>query len=102
MRCSTKWFMFLAKLKRVYDLISTFLGPDAGEEQEGKFLRRSICWRTDVQLVKKMMDEWDMCEAKEVETSGTNDEYDVQNYLTAAMCRRAADELIYLAIIQEN
>ena len=101
--------MFLAKLKRVYDLFSTFRGANAGEEQEGKFLGRSICWRTagftrpeDVKLVKKMMDEWDMCEGKEVETSGTNDEYDVQNYLTAAMCRRAADELINLAITQEN
>ena len=31
---------FLAKLKCEYELASTFLGPDAGEEQEGKFLGR--------------------------------------------------------------
>ena len=36
------------KLESVYDLTSTFLGPGLGEEQEGKFLGRSICWRLDV------------------------------------------------------
>ena len=28
---------FLAKLKSIYDLASTLLGPGPGEEQEGKF-----------------------------------------------------------------
>ena len=30
--------IFLAKLKCAYELTSTFLGPDARQEQEGKFL----------------------------------------------------------------
>ena len=81
---------FFAKLKCVYELTSTFLGPDAGEEQEGMFLGRSICWRTNgvtstgnLKLVKKALDEWDICEAKEVETPGMTEEYDVQSFLNA-------------------
>ena len=38
------WDTFLAKLKFIYDLTSTFLGPGLGEEQDGKFFGRSICW----------------------------------------------------------
>ena len=56
--------IFLVKLKSVYDLTSTFLGPGLGEEQEGKFLGRSICWRLegltwtgDTKLVKAALDE---------------------------------------------
>ena len=76
---------FLAKLKCVYELTSTILGPDAGEEQEGTLLGRSICWRTNGvtwtgnhKLVKEALDEWEMCEATEVETLGMTEEYDVQ------------------------
>ena len=54
-----------------HELTSKFLGPDVGEEQHGKFLGRSICWRTDgltwtgnVKLVKEALDEWDMREAQ--------------------------------------
>ena len=54
--------IFLAKLKSVYDLTSTFLDPRPGEEQEGNFLGRRICWRTegltwtgDVKLVKEAL-----------------------------------------------
>ena len=85
--------IFLAKLKCVYEFTSTFLGPGAGEEQEGQFLGRSICWRTDGLIgqeklswskrVKEALDEWEMCEAKEVGTLGMTDEYDVQSFLNA-------------------
>ena len=76
--------IFLVKLKCEYESTSTLLGPDAGEEQEGKFQGRSIVgeqmvltWTGNVKLVKEALDEWDMCEAKEVETLGMIDEYDV-------------------------
>ena len=105
--------IFLEKLKVVYELTLKFLGPDAGEEQQGKFLGRSICWRTDgltwtgnVKLVKEALDEWDMREANEVETPGMTDEYDVQSLLnadlmskeSAAKYRRTAAKLNYLAL----
>ena len=55
---------FLAKLMSIYDLTSTFLGPGPGEEQEGKFLGRSICWRSygltwsaDIKLVNEALQE---------------------------------------------
>ena len=104
---------FVAKLKCVYELTSMFLGPDAGEEQEGKFLGRSICWRTNgvtwtgnLKLVKEALGEWDMCEAKEAETPGMTEEYDVQSFLnadlmskeSAAKYRRTAAKLNYLAL----
>ena len=82
--------IFLAKLKCVYELTSTFIGPLAGEEQEGRFLGRTIClreggltWTGNVKLGKEALDEWDMCEAKEVETPGMTDECDVQSFLNA-------------------
>ena len=105
--------IFLAKLKCVCELTSTFLGPDAGEEQEGKFLGRSICWRTNgvtwtgnLKLVKEALDDWDTREAKEVETPGMTEEYDVQSFLnadlmskeSAAKYRRTAAKLNYLAL----
>ena len=34
--------IFLAKLKGVYESTSTFLGPLAGEEQEGRFLNADL------------------------------------------------------------
>ena len=59
------WTTYLAKLMSVYELTSTFLGPGPGEEQEGKFLGRSICWRSygltwtgDVKLVNEALQEW--------------------------------------------
>ena len=105
--------LFLAKLKGVYVLTSTFFGPDSGEEEDEKFLARSICWRTDgltwtgdVKLVKEALYERDVCEAKEVETPGMNDAYDVQGFLiadfmskeSAVKCRRTAAELNHLAL----
>ena len=92
--------IFLAKLKCVYEFTSTFLGPDAGEELEGKFLGRSICWRTNgltwtgnVKMVKEALDEWEMCEAKEVGTPGMTYEYDVQSFLNAdVMSKESAVE----------
>ena len=35
--------IFLAKLKSLHGLTSTFLGPDHGAEQEEKFLGRGFC-----------------------------------------------------------
>ena len=62
--------IFQMKLKGLHELTLNFFGPDAGEEQQGTFLGRSICWRTDgltwtgnVKLVKEALDEWDMREA---------------------------------------
>ena len=60
----------------------------------------------NVKLVKEALDEWDTCEAKEVETPGMTDEYDVQSFLSAdlmskesaAMYRRTAAKLNYLAL----
>ena len=106
---------FMAKLQCVYELTSAFLGPDAVEEQEGQFLGRSICWRTNgvtwtgnLELVKEALDEWDMCEAKEVEMPGMTEVYDVQIFLnadlmskeSAAKYRRTAAKLNYLALWQ--
>ena len=96
--------IFLEKLKGVYELTSKFLGPDVGEEQQGKFL--VLTWTGDVKLVKEALDEWDMREAKEVETPGMTDEYDVQSLLnadlmskeSAAKYRRTAAKLNYLAL----
>ena len=73
-----------AKLECVYEFTSTFLGPDAGKEREGKFLGRSVCGRTEC-WSKKMLDEWDLYEAKEIETLGMTDEYDVWSFLSAGL-----------------
>ena len=99
--------MFFVKLNCVYDLTSTFLGPDSGEGKDGKFLGRSMCltWTGDVKF-NEALDERDMCEAKEVETPGMNDECDVQSYLnddlmskeSAAKYQRTAAKLNYLAL----
>ena len=78
---------FLAKLLSLYDLTSTFLGPGPGEEQEGKFLGRSICWRIygltwtgDVKLVNEALQEWDMSTSNGLETPAMIDEYDVSSH----------------------
>ena len=78
-----------------------------------KSLGQSIHWRTDgltwtgnVKLVKEALDEWDMREAKEVETPGMTDEYEVQSLLnadlmskeSAAKYRRTVAKLNYLAL----
>ena len=54
--------IFLAKLMSIYDFTLTFLGPGPGDEQEGTFLGRSICWRSygstwtgDVKLVNEAL-----------------------------------------------
>ena len=77
---------FLAKLMSIYDLTSTFLGG-LDEEQEGKFLGRSICWRSygltwtgDVKLVNETLQEWDMSTSNGLETSDLIDEYDVSSH----------------------
>ena len=102
----------MAKLQCVYELTSAFLGPDAGEEKEGMFLGRSIrrrtngvTWTGNPKLVKEALDEWDMCEAEEVEMPGMTGEYDAQSFLnadhkskeSAAKYRRTAAKLNYLA-----
>ena len=104
---------FLAKLMSIYDLTSTFLGPGPGEEQEGKFLGRSICWRCygltwtgDVKLVNEALQEWDMSTSNGLETPGLIDEYDVSSHEIAefmskeeaAKCRRTAAKLNYLSL----
>ena len=83
---------FLAKLMSIYDLTSTFLGPGPGEEQEGKFLGRSICWRSygliwtgDVKLVNEALQEWDMLTSNGLETPGMIDEYDVSSHEIAEL-----------------
>ena len=79
---------FLAKLMSIYDLTSIFLGPGPGEEQEGKFLGRSICWTSygltwtgDVKLVNEALQEWDMSTSNGLETPGMIDEYDVSTVM---------------------
>ena len=71
------WTLFCEKLMSIYDLTSTFLGSGPGEEQEGKFLGRSICWRSsgltwtgDVKLVNEVLQEWDMSTSDGLETPG--------------------------------
>ena len=62
-----------------------------------------MTWTGNVKLVKEALDEWDMREAKEVETPGMTDEYDVQSLLnadlmskeSAAKYRRTAAKLNY-------
>ena len=103
---------FLAKLMSIYDLTSTFLSPGPGEEQEGKFFGRSICWRSygltwtgDVKLVNEALQEWDMSTSNGLETLGMIDEYDVSSHEIAefmskeeaAKCRRSAAKLNYLS-----
>ena len=104
--------IFLAKLKCVYELTLTFLGPDAGEKTRGKvswtkhLLEDGWTWTGNVELVKLALDEWDMCEAKEVETPGMTNEYDVQSFLnadltsteSAAKYRRTAGKQNYLTL----
>ena len=102
---------FLAKLMSIYDLTSIFLSSGPGEEQEGKFLGRSICWRSyvltwtgDVKLVNEALQEWDMS-SNGLETLGMIDEYDVSSHEIAdfmskeeaAKCRRTAAKLNYLS-----
>ena len=65
-----------------------------------------MTWTGDVKLVNESLDEWDLCEAKEFETRGMTDEYDVQSFLnvdlmskeSAAKYRRTAVKLKYLAL----
>ena len=97
----------------IYDLTSTFLGPGPGEEQEGKFLGRSTCWRSygltwtgDVKLVNEELQEWDMSTSYGLETPGLIDEYDVRSHEIAefmskeetAKYRRTAAKLNYLSL----
>ena len=104
---------FLAKLMPIYDLTSTFLGPGPGEEQEGKFFCRSICWRSygltwtgDVKLGNEALQEWDMSNSFGLETPGMIDEYDVSSHENAefmskeeaAKYRRTAAKLNYLPL----
>ena len=57
-------------------------------------------------MAKEALYEWDMCEAKEVETPCMTDEYDVPSFLnadliskeSAAKYRRTAAKLNYLAL----
>ena len=42
-----------------------------------------LTWTGNVKSVKEALDEWHMREAKEVETPGMTDEYDVQSLLNA-------------------
>ena len=65
-----------------------------------------MTWTGNVKLVKDALVEWDMREAKEVETPGMTDEYDMQSLLnadlmskeSAAKYRRTAAKLNYLAL----
>ena len=64
---------FLAKLKSVYEVTSTFLGPDHGNQLEGEFRVRGICWRIDgltwtgdAKLVEEARDQLTMCGSNEV------------------------------------
>ena len=57
-------------------------------------------------MAEEALNEWNLCEAKEVETPGMTDEYNVQSFLTAdlmgkesaAKYRRSAAKLNYLAL----
>ena len=104
---------FLAKLMSILDLTSTFLGPGPVEEQEGKFLGRSTCWRSygltwtgDVKLVNEALQEWDMSTSDGLETPGMIDECDVSSHEIAefmskeeaAKYRRTAAKLNYLSL----
>ena len=97
----------------MYDSTSTFLGLGPGEEQEGKFLGRDICWRSygltwtgDVKLVNEALQEWDMSTCYGLETPGMIDEYDVSSHENAefmskeeaAKYRRTAAKLNYLSL----
>ena len=69
----------------IYGLTSTFLGLWQGEEQEGQFLGRSICcrsdgltWIGDVKLVNEAFQEWNMSSSSEVQTLGMIFEHDVK------------------------
>ena len=42
-----------------------------------------MAWTGSVDLVREALDEWEMREAKEVETRGMTDEYDAQSFLNA-------------------
>ena len=103
----------LANLMSKNDLTSTFLGPGPGEEQEGKFLGRSICWRTygltwtgDVKLLNEALLVWDMSTSFGLETPGLIVECDVSSHEIAefmskeeaAKCRRTAAKLNYLSL----
>ena len=55
-----------------------------------KFLRRSICWRSDgltwtgdVKLAKEALEGWDMCASKVTETPSVTVEPDAQSFLDA-------------------
>ena len=74
----------------IYDSTPTFLGLGFGEEQEGKFLCHSICWRSygltwtgDVKLVNEALQEWDMLSSSGLETPGMIDEYDMSSHVNA-------------------
>ena len=103
----------LAKVMYIYGLTLTVLGPGHGEEQEGKFFGRSICWRSygltwtrDVKLVNEALQEWDKSTSNGLETSGMIDEYDVSSHEIAefmskeeaAKYRRTAAKFNYLSL----
>ena len=42
-----------------------------------------MTWTGNVKLVKEALDDWDLCEVKEIETLRITDDYDVQGFLNA-------------------
>ena len=89
---------FLILLKGKYKLTSTILGPGLGEQKGGKFLGRSIgwtreglTWTGDRRLVDEMLEEWQMTEARSVDTPGVkeNDDSD-DNQLDKLMSKEDA------------
>ena len=81
----------------IYDVTSTFLGPWPDEEQAGKFLGRSICWRSygstwtgDVKLVNEALQELDMSTSNSLETPGLIDDYEVSSHEIAEVTSKEA------------
>ncbi len=105
---------FEKKLSGKYEVKSTILGPDEGETREGKFLGRTIewkswglTWRGDEQIVNALIQEWDLSDGKGVDTAGMKDmeeSADIENEVGdmeaegAARYRSAAAKLNYVSL----
>lgn len=104
---------FLTLLKSKYKLTSTILGPGPGEEKEGKFLGRSIgwtkeglTWTGDRKLVEEMLEDWQMTEARSVDTPGVKEtDNHEDNYSDepmskedGALYRKTAAKLNYVSL----
>jgi len=99
-------------LEKKYQMKAKMIGPDRGEDREGKFLGRTIRWKDwglewqgDGKLRESLLAEWDMGKSSPVITPGVKEEkqvlgkeLEIQDKKRVARFRRAAARINYMSL----